>query len=30
VMFRQDVYDRDPPLARALNDRFAYGSRASL
>jgi murein L,D-transpeptidase YcbB/YkuD len=30
VMFRQDVYERDPPLARALNDRFAYGSRAGL
>jgi murein L,D-transpeptidase YcbB/YkuD len=30
VMFRQDVYDRDPPLARALNDRFAFGSRPGL
>jgi len=30
VMFRQDVYGRDPPLARALNDRFNYGSRPGL
>jgi murein L,D-transpeptidase YcbB/YkuD len=30
VTFRQDVYGRDPPLARALNDRFTFGSRPSL
>ena len=30
VVFRRDVYDRDQPLARALNDRFAFGSRPSL
>jgi murein L,D-transpeptidase YcbB/YkuD len=30
LVFRRDVYDRDQPLARALNDRFAFGSRPSL
>jgi len=30
VIFRHDVYDRDWPLARALNDRFAFGSRPGL
>lgn len=30
VVFRQDIYDRDAPFARALNDRFVPGSRPGL
>jgi murein L,D-transpeptidase YcbB/YkuD len=30
VVFKRDIYDRDQPLARALNDRFDFGSRPGL
>jgi len=30
IVFKRDVYDRDPALARALDARFAFGSRPRL
>jgi murein L,D-transpeptidase YcbB/YkuD len=30
VVFKRDVYERDPPLAEALNGRFVVGARPGL
>ncbi|KPJ79198.1 MAG: hypothetical protein AMJ58_12875 [Gammaproteobacteria bacterium SG8_30] len=30
IVFKRDVYDRDPALARALDARFAFGSRPEI
>jgi murein L,D-transpeptidase YcbB/YkuD len=30
IVFKRDIYDRDPALARALDARFAFGSRPEI
>ncbi len=30
IIFKRDIYDRDPALARALDERFAFGSRPAI